>query len=620
MTSRRARGTASARSHPALTLPASVVLVVLVVLVFPGEFGAAGETGEAEVVLGLRDAAQLALPGLDRTGPELAKWKLREEQGRLWPTLSLRGRYSYDSSDIVSGSDQTILGAGTGVQRYGGDLVLSYNLLQFLETGPRIEAARADERATILRLTQDETDRLQRTADSYLALLAEQEVLASLEDLRREHRAFVRQQESRFAADVIPMIDLVRARSQVVSVDREGLASKRKAAAAELALRKLTGLRPEQRIRLVFQSEQIDLAFIRARGLPGLLELARESNPRLRAATATVESARWQAAATRRALYYPSLLLSTSYGYGQDEIFTDPATRSSDFRYSIFLTLGLTLFDGGVRQAQVAQSDLRVESRLREASLAAEDVKTQIEDAYWSFVEREQAVELLEEQVSLAEDEMAQATVRADAGLAPAGEPLGVLTRLARLKQDLARARAEAQVKGIGLALLVGRNPFVPAVSVPGSPVAVARARATEPRVPLSAAEADRPALAAATPVTAPAPSSAPREARTLRGITVARGERSTTVGIVTDGRVTGYATLRLHTPPRFVVDLPAIDDAGTDAPVAPEAATPHLKRIRTGRFKDKVRIVLDLARDDVGVARVVERDGGLMIILTGPR
>jgi outer membrane protein TolC len=420
---------------------------------------AEGQREGGEVALGLHEAVDLALRGMDTTGPEIARWRLKEEEGRLWPTLSAQGRaWAYNGLVAAQPGGATFL-PGTNYLGYNAGLELDYDILQLLGSRLRIRGIEAEGQASRFRLTQQQCESALKVSGAYLTLLSERESLGYFDQLRREQIAFLKQQEAKFAENAIPMIEVVRARSQVVSADRESLAARRRAASAELELRRLTGLKPEDRIVLAFDPGEVDLSFITARGLKGLLDLAKDANPRLLGANAESESARWQTQAAH-SVNYPRLNLSMFYGYGEDQVY-HPDSTSSGARYSVYLTLNIPLFDGGVRRAQIVQSELRAESQQREERRTAAETKNQVEDAYWSFLEREQARDLLEQQIRLADDEFKQASARAGAGLAPPGEPLAVLTRLVRLKQDLARTRADAAAMGIGLALAVGRNPFI---------------------------------------------------------------------------------------------------------------------------------------------------------------
>jgi outer membrane protein TolC len=463
------------RPVPAPTATALAVALLCALAPAPGACQPdAPAAGETEVTLGLREAAELAVLGADSTGPEIADWKVKEERARLWPSLSVRGQVSSESLDTSSTTTQSQFGISGTIERYGADAVVSTNLLQFLETRPRIDAARAEQRAARLRLTDEQNDRVLRAVDAYLSLASAQEALAIFGALRSEQSAFAARQQEKFANDAIPMIELIRARSEILSLDREYLGVRQRAASAELTLRKLTGLKPQQRLRLAAAPDPLDLAFIDAEGLPGLLALARDGNPRLLAANATVEKARGEVMATK-SLKYPSLSLNGSVGYGHVHESTDGGGQRTGPRHSVYLTLGVPVFDGGIRDAQIAQAELRVESRLRESRQAAEEIRAQVEELYRAFREREEAVELLARQVVLAEDELHQANARANGGVAPGNESMWVLSKLARLRSDLSRARSELEIRGTALALAVGRNPF----RAPGSSLAPERAAQT---------------------------------------------------------------------------------------------------------------------------------------------
>ena len=352
-------------------------------------------TLEERKVVGLREAVELALGRINRTEPEIARWRIKEEQGRLWPELSLRGRTFYDKPYVFQerGAGSTASGSAASnvstTERYNGDLVLSYNLLQFLESLPRIDEAKANERVSLFRLLSAEAETILRVSETCLTFVSRQETLKAFELLRRDQVDFVRRQEARAAQDLIPAIELLRAQGDLVALDREILSVRSELATAELNLRRVTGLDPEQSIGLSFSPEEIDLRYIKAEGLPGLLTLAKEANPRLRAAEAAVESARFGAAATQ-AQRYPTLTAATGYG-PQYERSTSPGTmtRTFDGRYTASLTFNLPLFDGGVRAARVSQANIRVDSQLRELRLTADDIKTAIENEYWSVAERE---------------------------------------------------------------------------------------------------------------------------------------------------------------------------------------------------------------------------------------
>jgi len=426
-------------------------------------------TLEERKVVGLREAVELALGRINRSEPDIAHWRIKEEQGKLWPELSLRVRQSYEKSYVFQnrGGGTGDTGAGETTERYNSDVVLSYNLLQFLESLPRIDEAKANERVSLYRLLSAESETILRVSETYLAFVARQETLKAFELLRRDQVDFVRRQEARAAQDIIPAIERLRAQGDLVSLDREMLSVRSELATAELNLRRLTGLEPEQGISLAFSPEEIDLQYVRAEGLPGLLALAKQTNPRLRASEAVVEAARFGAAATQ-AQRYPTLTASTSYG-PQYERITSPGSmnRTIDGRQNAFLTFTLPLFDGGVRVARVIQANIRVDSQLRELRQTADDIKAAIENEYWSVADREQRRDLLEYQLKLTNEELKQSRLRLDAGFAPPAESLFALERATRLTRELAVTKADLVIKNMSLALATGRSPFTPSLPSP---------------------------------------------------------------------------------------------------------------------------------------------------------
>ncbi len=425
-------------------------------------------TLEERKAVGLREAVEMALGRINRTEPDIARWRVKEEQGRLWPELSLRGQQFYEKKYMFQDRGAGI-GAGNGetTERYNGDAVLSYNLFQFLESLPRIDEAKASERASLYRLLSAEAETILRVSETYLTFVSRQETLKAFELLRRDQVDFVRRQEARAAQDLIPAIELLRAQGDLVALDREILSVRSELATAELNLRRLTGLEPEQSIGLAFSPEEIDLRYIKTEGLPGLLALAKEANPRLKAAEAAVETARFGAAATQ-AQRYPTLTASTSYG-PQYERITSPGSleRTNAGRHTGLLTFTLPLFDGGVRAARVVQANIRVDSQLRDLRQTADDIKAAIENEYWSVADREQRRDLLEYQLKLTDEELKQSRLRLDAGFAPPAESLFALERATRLTKELAVTKAELVIKNMSLALATGRSPFTPSLPSP---------------------------------------------------------------------------------------------------------------------------------------------------------
>lgn len=623
------------------------------ILVADGVAQDPGTGSDSEVILHVRDAVDLALPGLDRTGPALSSWRVKEAEGRLWPAVSVRGRYSLENSpaSVLQGNSAqgatNVVGTDLRIQRYTGDVTVSYNFLQFLESGPRIRGALAEERAAVLRLNQTQSERVVRVIEAYLTLLGEQEALAGLDRLRREYTAHLAKQEAGLAIDQVPAIEIVRARSQLIAIEREGLALTRRAASAELDLRKLTGLKSEVRISPLFDPDELDFSLIAVEGLDGLLALAKDGSPRLLAANLGVEAAEWESRAVRARNSYPTFSLFGSYGYGRDEIFSGATTsRSTDFRYGVYLALELPIFDGGVRRAQIAQSNLTTESRLQLAREAARDVKAQIEDLYYAFSERQATRALLDQEVGLTRDELNQVTTRSAAGLGAETEALSVLSKLVRLRRELGRAQAEGTIKGVELVLAVGRNPLATASSSspPDRVRTVATAPAgdlrrlgtvisptppTVPPVTTGAKAGSAMEIVRAEPRPAPAPPAAVQRqgdtgaaaaVRSLTDVRIRDFAAVVTVQLVTTGPIPRHSSIWLQRPPRLVIDLYDVAAVGSHLTAGLRPDTPPVTRVRVGQHPGKIRVVLDLAHEPPEPPQIVERPDGLEVLLVTRR
>lgn len=417
------------------------------------------------LLLSLRDAVALAADGVDGSAIELASWRSREEEGRLWPEIYLRGHYSYDTSSIVSLSDQTILGPGADIERYGLELVLKYDLLQYLESQPLIEAASAEERAAQSRLDVIQRQRMALAAEAYLATWSARAQLQALRRYEQRQQRFLTDRRRAERQGEAPALGVLRAENDIESTRSEMLALEQEAAVSEAQLRRLTGLPATPRLALSFDSKELDLAFIDREKLEGLVAAAEASNPRLAVARAEVESAQWQTQAARAASY-PDLELLTSYGRVYESIQNGPDVEPptdiewSGDRFWAFLNLKIPLFDGGVRKARTAQAEVREKNRLWETQDLARDLQAVVESEYWSYVGATNRSRSLERQINLAGREGRHAQGRYEVGVGDATEILSADARDARFRMEHVRSRAEAYRHGIRLAVTTGHNPF----------------------------------------------------------------------------------------------------------------------------------------------------------------
>lgn len=409
--------------------------------------------------IGLRDAAILAGKGADTARVDYAAQRTQEETSRLWPEIYLRGGYSYEDSSIISRSDQTVLGPGLDIERYRLELVLEYNLLQFLDSKPLIKAANASEQASLSRLELDKRKRILSAAEAYLSCWAARQQLQALRRFEQQQRAYLNELKQRQRRGGVPMLRVLRVENDVESTRGEILTTEREAAISELKLRQATGLPPQPTLVLVFKPVELDLTFVDRLGLDGLLTSTKTNNARLLAARAAVESSHWKTEAARRASY-PDLDLLTSYGRVHEELSNDVDIESSDNRFSVFLNLKVPLFDGGVRHARVSQAHALEKTKIWEQRELERELKAMVEGEYWSLISQNRHNNLLKRQVRLAHEEFQQASLRRTAGVAATVESVAAYERYTRFRVAYSRGEANTYLHGIRLGLSSGHNPF----------------------------------------------------------------------------------------------------------------------------------------------------------------
>jgi outer membrane protein TolC len=428
---------------------------------------ASGSADDASdlLLLSLRDAVALAADGVDGSGTELASWRSREEEGKLWPEIYLRARYSYETSSIVSLSDQAILGPGMDIERSGLELMLRYDLLQYFASQPQIEAATAEERAAQSRLDVTQRQRMVQAAEAYLTTWSARAQLQALRRYEQRQRRFLADRRRAERQGEAPELGVLRAENDIESTRGEISALEQQAAVSEARLRQVIGFPAMPRLALTFDPKELDLGFIDHEKLEDLVAAAEATSPRLEVARAEVESARWQAQAARAASY-PNLEVLASYGRAYDSIRSGPDVQaptdieSSDDRFWVFLNFKIPLFDGGVRKARASQAEAREKGRLWESQDLARELRALVEEEYWSYVGGMSRSRALERQIALAGRERRHAESRTQAGLGDATEILSADARDARFRMEQVRSRADAYRHGIRLAVATGHNPF----------------------------------------------------------------------------------------------------------------------------------------------------------------
>jgi outer membrane protein TolC len=242
-------------------------------------------------------------------------------------------------------------------------------------------------------------------------------------------------------------IEVTRARVQLANDRQHLLAASNAQSAARLQLLRAMGMRLDTDVELTDHLQYVPVDAVtleqaRAQALKQRPELeaqeARESNARLAASATSLER-------------LPSVAAFGDYG----SIGTGLTNALSTRTYGV--SLRVPLFDGGRRDARRAESA----SQYRAERVRTNDLKEQIEldvrlalDALRSA---EEQVQVAKEGLELANNELAQARRRYDAGVAIVLEVTDAQTRLARARDNQTAALYGYNLARIDLAQAMGR-------------------------------------------------------------------------------------------------------------------------------------------------------------------
>lgn len=290
----------------------------------------------------------------------------------------------------------------------------------------RFQASRAGIQAAKAEGASTEDQVMAQVARFYLAALkadADRDVVQANIQLAE---AVVKLAENQKAAGTGTGIEITRARVQLSNERQRMLVADNERRRARLQLLKAIGLRLNANIELTgafthppmetMTFEQAKAEALQLR--PDLkAQREREANARLSSSATTFER-------------LPSVVGFADYGSIGSGIHNALPTRTYG------LALRVPLFDGGRRDARRAESL----SQLRQERIRATDLQEQIELdvrlALDSLHSAEEQVEVAGEGLSLAENELAQARRRYEAGIAGSLEVTDAQTRLARARDN----------------------------------------------------------------------------------------------------------------------------------------------------------------------------------------
>jgi outer membrane protein TolC len=282
-----------------------------------------------------------------------------------------------------------------------------------------VKAARSSESSTADQVSA-------QVAKAYLAALRSQADLETAQSNVDLAQALLKQAESQKAAGTGTGIEVTRARVQLSNERQRLLVTTDAQRRARLQLLRAMGLRLDTEVELTdklayIPVDAITLEQARAEALKSRSDLAaqqeREGNARLSASATRMER-------------MPTVAAFGDYGPSGSGINNSLPTRT----YGI--SLRVPLFDGGRRDARRAEAN----SQYRQERIRSADLKEQIELdvrlALDTLRSAEEQVKVAQEGLGLAENELAQARRRYEAGVANGVEVTDAQTRLERARDN----------------------------------------------------------------------------------------------------------------------------------------------------------------------------------------
>jgi outer membrane protein TolC len=286
-----------------------------------------------------------------------------------------------------------------------------------------------------------------QVARAYLAAVKADTDVETAEANVALSQALLAQSENEKAAGTGTGIEITRAKVQLAN-DRQHLLEARNARrAAHLRLLRAIGMRLDTELELTdkLRHEPVD-----AVTLEQVREKAIQSRPDYRAQQEREADARLSASATKLERL-PTVAAFADYGSIGTGFDSALPTRT----YGI--SVKVPLFDGGRRDARRAESASRYRAEKARSNDLKEQIDLDVRLALDSLASAEDEVTVSEEGLQLAENELAQARRRYDAGVTNGVEVTDAQTRLERARDNQTAALYNYNVARIDLAQAMGR-------------------------------------------------------------------------------------------------------------------------------------------------------------------
>ncbi|MBD1872525.1 TolC family protein [Nodosilinea sp. FACHB-131] len=359
---------------------------------------------------------------------------LRVQQATRLPTVDL-GADLQTSNQSSSGSGGTFDSTSTTA---GSTLRTDYDLGLSGERSARIRAAERQVRVSELQVEQTREDlRLNTTTDYYAVQEAIEQIRINQAFLEAAERN-LRDTQLREEVGVGTRFDVLQAEVQVANA-RQTLTqatSQRQISQRQLARR--LNIQPSIDLTTLAVNiagawplsleESIVLAFQNRSELEQFL-VEREFNDAQRQASL---------AAVR-----PNLGVFAQYGVQSLLSSSSGASSSIDDGFSLGAQFNWRLFDGGAARARADQSEIDIETDESEFESARNDIRVQVEEAYYTLVSNQSNIDTASVAVNQAEEALELANLRFNAGVGTQLEVINAIRDLTEAQGNLVTAVLE---------------------------------------------------------------------------------------------------------------------------------------------------------------------------------
>jgi outer membrane protein TolC len=285
-----------------------------------------------------------------------------------------------------------------------------------------------------------------QVARAYMAALRGDTDVEAAEANIALSEAVLKQAEDQKAAGTGTGIEITRAKVQLAN-DRQRLIQAQNAdRAAHLQLLRAMGMRLDAEVRL---TDRLDYRPVDAVTLEQAKAQALRERPDLKAQQEREENARVSSSATN-AERLPSLQAFGDYGTTGAGFYSTLPTRT------VGVSLKVPIFDGGRRGARRAESASQYRQERARTSDLQEQVELDVRLALDALRSAEDQVTVAREGLDLANNELAQARRRYDAGVAGSLEVTDAQTRLERARDNQTAALYQYNVSRVDLAQAMG--------------------------------------------------------------------------------------------------------------------------------------------------------------------